>query len=90
MRLKINISPCPNDTFMFYALLHGLTDEHELQFDLQFADIEELNAMAMDALPDVSKISFGAYPLLAEHYELLSSAAHWVLALGLWWWPGSH
>lgn len=75
MRLKINISPCPNDTFMFYALLHGLTDEHELQFDLQFADIEELNAKAMDALPDVSKISFGAYPLLAEHYELLSSGS---------------
>ena len=75
MRLKINISPCPNDTFMFHALLHGLVDTRDLEFDVQFADIEELNRMAMEALPDVSKVSYGAYPLIAKHYELLTSGS---------------
>lgn len=75
MKLKLHISPCPNDTFMFHALIHRLVDVQGLEFATRLADIEELNASALIGEPDVSKISFGVYPELAEHYELLTAGS---------------
>lgn len=75
MKLKLHISPCPNDTFMFYALVHHLVDTQGLEFDLRLADIEELNASALRGEPDVSKISYGVYPELAERYALLTAGS---------------
>lgn len=75
MKLKLHISPCPNDTFMFYALVHHLVDTQGLEFDLRLADIEELNASALRGEPDVSKISYGVYNELSERYALLTAGS---------------
>ena len=75
MRLKLSISPCPNDTFMFHALVHGLVDCEGLEFDVEYHDIEELNRAAMAAEPDVSKISCAVLPALKRDYAMLDSGA---------------
>ena len=75
MRLKLNISPCPNDTFMFHALVHNLVDCEGLEFDVEYHDIEELNSRAMAAEADVSKISCAVLPALMKSYALLDSGA---------------
>lgn len=75
MTLKLNISPCPNDTFMFHAMVNGIVSSCGLNFNLQFADIEELNQLAIQNIPDVTKISFGVYPLISEKYQLLTSGS---------------
>lgn len=75
MRLKLSISPCPNDTFMFHALVHGLVDCEGLEFDVGYHDIEELNRAAMAAEPDVSKISCAVLPALKRNYAMLDSGA---------------
>lgn len=75
MRLKLYISPCPNDTFMFHALVHGLVDCEGLEFDVEYHDIEELNRAAMAAEADVSKISCAVLPALKRNYAMLDSGA---------------
>lgn len=75
MRLKLNISPCPNDTFMFHALVHGMVDCEGLEFDVEYLDIEQLNQRAMAAVADVSKISCAVLPALKREYSLLDSGA---------------
>jgi 1,4-dihydroxy-6-naphthoate synthase len=75
MRLKLYISPCPNDTFMFHALVHNLVDCEGLEFDVEYHDIEELNSRAMATEADVSKISCAVLPALMKSYALLDSGA---------------
>ena len=75
MKLKLYISPCPNDTFMFHALVHGLVDLEGLEFEVEYHDIEQLNSRAMAAEADVSKISCAVLPALKKHYALLDSGA---------------
>ena len=75
MRLKLYISPCPNDTFMFHALVHNLVDCEGLEFDVEYYDIEELNSRAMATEADVSKISCAVLPALMKSYALLDSGA---------------
>lgn len=75
MMLKLYISPCPNDTFMFHALVHGLVDCEGLGFEVEYHDIEQLNSRAMAAEADVSKISCAVLPALKKHYALLDSGA---------------
>lgn len=70
--LTIGISPCPNDTFIFHALLHGLV-ETPFSFELTMADVEELNAMAAGRGPDVCKVSVAAAAGLLDDYVLLPS-----------------
>lgn len=69
--MKIAFSPCPNDTFVFHALVHGLIPEAP-QFDVTFADIDITNGLAAsgDGL-DVMKISFAALPWVLDKYALL-------------------
>jgi len=74
MNLSLNFSTCPNDTFMFYALVHGLISDR-YNFNVHMADIEELNLLALDAKPDITKISYGVYPMLANQYQLLDSGS---------------
>ncbi|MCJ8347482.1 hypothetical protein MJH12_18225 [bacterium] len=72
--LQLAISPCPNDTFIFYALLHKKID---LSFDLQveYEDIATLNQWAIEQKFDFIKLSFGCYPYIKEHYHYLQSGA---------------
>ena len=75
MRLKLHISPCPNDTFMFDALVNGRIDTGSLRFEVEYYDIEELNRGAGLGRADISKISCAVLPAIAEHYALLDSGA---------------
>ena len=75
MRLSLNISPCPNDTFMFDAMVNGRIDCEGLSFDVQFLDIEQLNSAAMRGEAAVSKISCALLPAITEHYALLDAGA---------------
>lgn len=72
--LMFGLSPCPNDTFIFHALLHGLTCA-PVALAPHFADVEELNARACQGLPAVTKMSVGAVPYVMDKYALLSAGA---------------
>lgn len=72
--LTIGLSSCPNDTFIFHALLHGLVSA-PVPLDSHMADVEELNALARQNRLPVSKISLGVIPYIMDNYALLSSGA---------------
>lgn len=74
-KLQIHFTPCPNDTFMFFALVHGIVDTGSFNFVIHLADIEELNQLAFQGIPDVTKISIAAFPAISENYELLTAGA---------------
>lgn len=73
MRLSLGFSPCPNDTFIFNALVNGIINP--LGFSLQpcLHDVETLNRMAFDERLDISKLSFFAWLKVKNNYRLLSS-----------------
>ncbi len=73
--LTLHISPCPNDTFMFDALINNRIDTRSLNFEVKYLDIEELNASAIAQEADISKISCAVLPHVARHYSLLNSGA---------------
>lgn len=74
-KLKIGFSPCPNDTFMFHALVHKLIDTEGLEFDVLLADVEELNRKAFNEDLDITKISYHALGLLLDKYYLLNTGS---------------
>ena len=72
--LRLGYSPCPNDTFIFYALAHGLArdaDAPALRFDIRLDDVEALNQAADRGELDVAKVSYHAYGYLADRYVML-------------------
>jgi len=74
-QIKTGFSPCPNDTFIFHAMMHGLIDATGLEFMPVIADVEELNHRAISGTCPVTKLSFHAYLLLKHRYDLLDSGA---------------
>jgi 1,4-dihydroxy-6-naphthoate synthase len=73
MKLTLGISPCPNDTFVFDALVNGLVDTGDLRFEVVHEDVETLNEWALRGRLDVSKISYGVLPEIARDYVVLSA-----------------
>jgi 1,4-dihydroxy-6-naphthoate synthase len=73
--LKLSFSPCPNDTFMFDAMIHHKIDTEGLRFEVQYQDIETLNQEALKGIPDISKLSTKAISLVLDQYRILSSGA---------------
>jgi 1,4-dihydroxy-6-naphthoate synthase len=73
MRLTLGFSPCPNDTFIFEALVSGAVDTGGLRFEAVLEDVQTLNEWAIEGRLDVSKVSYGALPSVLRHYRLLSS-----------------
>lgn len=71
--LTIGYSPCPNDTFIFYALIHGRVKVPGVGFREQLEDVETLNRMALEGRLDLTKISYHALGHLREQYALLRS-----------------
>jgi 1,4-dihydroxy-6-naphthoate synthase len=71
--LTIGYSPCPNDTFIFYALVHGKVKVPGVTFRERLEDVETLNRMALDGRLDLTKISYHALGHLREQYALLRS-----------------
>lgn len=73
MKLSLHFSPCPNDTFIFDALVNHKIDTKGFQFDTMLEDVQTLNEQAMQEIPDICKISYGVLPFLWEKYILLTS-----------------
>ena len=75
MKLTLGFSPCPNDTFIFDAMVHGRIDTEGIEFGYFLADVEELNNRAMASMVDITKISFHAYAWVSGNYLILDSGS---------------
>lgn len=73
--LKLRISPCPNDTFSFDAIVNRRIDLRGLEFEVEYADIEELNLGVLNSDPDISKISTAVLSRIYDRYALLDSGS---------------
>ncbi len=73
--LTLGFSPCPNDTFMFYPLVHGLVDTGGLAYRERLEDVETLNLLALNGTLDVSKVSYHALGHIRDAYALLRSGS---------------
>lgn len=71
--LTLGYSPCPNDTFIFHALVKGIVGAQRLEFRERLEDVETLNRLAAEGALDVTKVSYGAIPHLVRDYVLLRS-----------------
>jgi 1,4-dihydroxy-6-naphthoate synthase len=75
MKLTLGFSPCPNDTFIFDALVNNKMDTGDLSFDVRLEDVETLNRLALNNALDISKISYGVLPLVMDTYIVLNSGS---------------
>lgn len=73
--LSLGFSPCPNDTFMFYPLVHRLVDTGGLSYRERLEDVETLNQLALKGELDVSKVSYHALGHIRDEYTLLRSGS---------------
>jgi 1,4-dihydroxy-6-naphthoate synthase len=73
--ISLAFSPCPNDTFIFDALVHGKIDTEGLEFDFRMEDVETLNHMALKGEADMIKVSYHAFLYLKPTYVLLQSGS---------------
>jgi 1,4-dihydroxy-6-naphthoate synthase len=75
-QLSLGYSPCPNDTFIFYALTHGKIPPHHIQWRAPLLeDVETLNTWALNTRLDVTKLSFHALGHIQDHYAMLNAGA---------------
>jgi 1,4-dihydroxy-6-naphthoate synthase len=75
MKLTLGFSPCPNDTFIFDAMVHGRIDTEGLEFNYFLSDVEDLNRKALNSQVDITKISYHAYAYASENYLILDSGS---------------
>lgn len=73
--LSLAFSSCPNDTFIFHALVHKLINTHGLQFSVHIDDVESLNHAALQQRYDITKLSFHGYLYVQDNYDLLDAGA---------------
>ena len=75
MQLTLGFSPCPNDTFIFDALVNNKIDTEGLEFDVILEDVQTLNQWALEAKLDITKLSYGVLPLVLDNYIVLNSGS---------------
>lgn len=75
MKLTLGFSPCPNDTFIFDALIHHKIDTEGLGFEVFYDDVETLNQKAMRGELDITKLSYHAFAYVADKYILLDAGS---------------
>ncbi len=75
MKLTLGFSPCPNDTFIFDALVNKKIDTEGIEFDVVLADVETLNQWALEGKLDITKLSFPAFFRSLQNYTLLNSGS---------------
>ncbi|RWY46240.1 menaquinone biosynthesis family protein [Mucilaginibacter gilvus] len=75
MKLTIGFSPCPNDTFIFDALIHHKIDTEGLDFKVFYDDVETLNQKAFRGELDITKLSYHAFAYAADKYILLDAGS---------------
>ena len=75
MNLSLSFSPCPNDCFMFHAVVHKRIDLEGLEFSIRMADVEALNRSTFAGEADVTKLSFHAFAYCSDNYALLEAGS---------------
>jgi 1,4-dihydroxy-6-naphthoate synthase len=75
VQLTLGFSPCPNDTFIFDAIVNGKIDTEGLEFDTVLEDVQTLNEWASAGKLDITKLSYGVLPLVLDQYILLNSGS---------------
>ena len=75
MRIRLGISPCPNDTFAFHAILEQRIDLRGFEIDAELVDVQTLNEGLESGRYDIAKASFHAALLLADRYDVLDAGA---------------
>jgi 1,4-dihydroxy-6-naphthoate synthase len=75
LKLTLGFSPCPNDTFIFDALVNKKIDTGDFEFDAVLADVETLNQWALEGKLDITKLSFPAFFRSLQHYTLLNAGS---------------
>ncbi len=75
MNFEIGFSPCPNDTFIFDALVHKKIDTEGIDFTPVLEDVQTLNQWAIEGKLPVTKLSFGVYPLVQNNYNILNAGS---------------
>lgn len=75
MKLSLGFSPCPNDTFIFDALIHHKIDTQGLDFEVFFDDVETLNQKAFRGELDITKLSYHAFAYVTNQYVLLDAGS---------------
>ncbi|MBC7412832.1 MAG: 1,4-dihydroxy-6-naphthoate synthase [Bacteroidia bacterium] len=75
MTLTLGFSPCPNDTFIFDALINKRIDTRGINFEATLTDVEQLNIMATKEVLHVTKLSYHAYAYLTHAYALCTSGS---------------
>lgn len=73
MTLTLGFSPCPNDTFIFDALVNKKIDTGGLSFETVLEDVQTLNRQAIAGSLHISKISYGVLPLVLKEYIVLNA-----------------
>jgi 1,4-dihydroxy-6-naphthoate synthase len=74
-KMKIGFSPCPNDTFIFDALIHDKIDTEGLKFEVIMADVEELNQRAFRGDLAITKLSYHAFFHVLKTYVMMDSGS---------------
>src|SRR6185436_19352053 len=75
LKLSLGFSPCPNDTFIFDALVNKKIDTAGFEFEVMLEDVETLNQWAMESRLDITKLSFPAFFQSSDEYILLNSGS---------------
>lgn len=75
MKLTLGFSPCPNDTFIFDAMVNGKIDTHGITFDYVMEDVETLNRWAEQGKLDITKLSYNTFLHTVNKYALLYSGS---------------
>ncbi|MBC7422853.1 MAG: 1,4-dihydroxy-6-naphthoate synthase, partial [Ferruginibacter sp.] len=75
MKYTLGFSPCPNDSFIFDALVNKKIDTGDYEFDVVLEDVQTLNRWAMQGTLDITKLSYGVLPLVLNNYAVLQSGS---------------
>jgi 1,4-dihydroxy-6-naphthoate synthase len=75
MKFTLGFSPCPNDTFIFDALVNKKIDTGTYEFDVVLEDVQTLNQWAIEGKLDITKLSYGVLPLVLDNYIVLNSGS---------------
>ncbi len=75
MKFTVGFSPCPNDTFIFDALVNKKIDTGNFEFDVVLEDVQTLNQWGMEGKLDITKLSYGVLPKVLDNYAVLKSGS---------------
>jgi 1,4-dihydroxy-6-naphthoate synthase len=75
MKLTLGFSPCPNDTFIFDAMVNHKIDTKGLEFEVLLEDVQTLNQWAQEGKLSITKLSYGVLPLVLDKYSVMNSGS---------------